>query len=172
MPSADAGTEAPAGGHVAAPGAAPPRATRARQGPFRSLQKGSRGGGRGGAGPFPGLQLGGVFLAGTARRDAGRGGGGGLAAREEAEAPRGCGPRAGPLSAGKGERGACARAATVENAARAGEVPAAQPGLRPGGFPGNPAGADRPGDRRLRGRNDHPSKMATPVETLPRGQPC
>lgn len=53
-----------------------------------------------------------------------------------------------------------------------GEVWLASAVVWPHRLPGSTTGGDQAWDPRLRGSNDYSSKMATPGEILPRGQPC
>ena len=160
MPPADGWTEAPSGGHAAAPGALPPRAACTDQGPFCTWRSGA-----GEEAPVSGRWLGGVFLARIGE------GAGGVTTCEDASAP-------GDMAGGRGprpqrrlqayawvnSRGCGAGGKTLGAAAR----PAG-----PDRLPGNPAEAGLTRDRWCRSRRDaHPPKMATPGETLPRGQPC
>lgn len=96
MPPADGWTEAPSGGHVAAPRALPPRAACADRGPFRTPRSGAAAGA--GAGQCLGRCLGGVFLARIGER-----GKGGCNARRCRDSP-GIRPEGGAPSTEKGRR--------------------------------------------------------------------
>lgn len=166
MPPADGWTEAPSGGHPAAPGALPPRAACTDQGPFRTWGSGA-GVGAGEGAPVSGQWLGGVFLARIGE------GAGGVTTCEDASAPGDTAGGRGPGTQTRedtrptlgGNGGGCGAGGKSLGAA-----------ARPSGpdrLPGNPAEAGLTRDRWCRSRRDaHPPKMATPGETLPRGQPC